>query len=168
MVDSCPATLCQVLEHFFDVLLPKAGVSEGDRKLLKTSLENHTAYRSHSAGDGGDCTWQASLQKSGIMAFELVSELVYGKQHDHTVRQAAKQGAVEALMEHENVKELWSQVQSQLANEAAERLALQKGQNAEAESEPEEEVVLIRKNPQSFALHSPSYWRAVANASVRT
>ena len=167
MVDSCPATLCQVLEHFFDVLLPKAGVSEGDRKLLKTSLENHTAYRSHSAGDGGDCTWQASLQKSGIMAFELVSELVYGKQHDHTVRQAAKQGAVEALMEHENVKELWSQAQSQLANEAAERLALQKGQNAAAESEPEEEVVLIRKNPQSFALHSPSYWRAVANASVR-
>ena len=110
-------------------------------------MENHGEYRSHSAGDGGDCTWQASLQKSGIMAFELVAELVYGKQHDHTMRQAAKQGAVEALMEHENVKELWTQVQSQLANEAAERLALQKGQNDEAESEHEEEAVLIRRNP---------------------
>ena len=143
---------------------PKA-IGNCSRHLWRTTLRTGRTQQVMAATALGRAV---DLQKSGIMAFELVSELVYGKQHDHTVRQAAKQGAVEALMEHENVKELWSQVQSQLANEAAERLALQKGQNAEAESEPEEEVVLIRKNPQSFALHSPSYWRAVANASVRT
>eukprot|EP00435_Cladocopium_sp_Y103_P050067 s89_g15.t1 len=107
---------------------------------------------------------------TGLVAlYELKArELVYGKQHDHTLKQAAKQGAVEAVLEHENVQEKWKKVEAQLANEAAEREAKLKGAKSDESSEPEEETVVIRKSPNAFALHSPAYWRAVANATVRT
>ena len=60
-----------MLEFFFDSQLPKSGLSEEDRQLLKTAVASHADYRDHCAGTG-DCTWQASLSKSGIMTFELL------------------------------------------------------------------------------------------------
>lgn len=63
----------QVLEHFFDSVLPKSGMRDEDRKLLKTALGSHSEYREHCAGTG-DCTWQATLCKSGIMTFEFLED----------------------------------------------------------------------------------------------
>ena len=63
---------CQVLNHFFEVLLPKSGMAEGDRALLKEKLSAHEVYRQHS-GDG-DCTWMARLKKSGIDCFHLLED----------------------------------------------------------------------------------------------
>ena len=40
--------------------------------------------------------------------------------------------------------------------------------DAGEESEHEEEVVVVRKNPNHFPVNSTNYWRAVANATVRT
>ncbi len=61
------------MEHFFEVTLPKAGVCEQDRTLLKAALESHEAYRDH-AGEGADQTWLARLRKSGILVFELLED----------------------------------------------------------------------------------------------
>ena len=63
--------ISQVLDFFFDTHLPKSGLTEVDRQLLKTALASHSDYRDHSPGTG-DCTWQASLTKSGIMTFEFL------------------------------------------------------------------------------------------------
>jgi hypothetical protein len=59
-----------VLEHVHHELLPKAGVLDADRTLLKEASADHAAFRAHS-GDG-DIAWQARLQKSGILIFELL------------------------------------------------------------------------------------------------
>lgn len=61
----------EVLNYLHEDLLPKAGVLESDRSLLKEASADHAAFRSHS-GDGGEVTWQARLQKSGILIFELL------------------------------------------------------------------------------------------------
>ena len=68
---SLKCILCrlQVLEYLHGELFPKAGVVEVDRALLKEASCDHAAFRAHS-GDG-DITWQARLQKSGILCFEF-------------------------------------------------------------------------------------------------
>ena len=53
------------------MLLPKSGMAEGDRALLKEKLSAHEVYGQHS-GDG-DCTWMARL-KSGIDCFHLLED----------------------------------------------------------------------------------------------
>lgn len=53
-------------------LFPKAGVLDSDRTLLKEASSDHSAFRAHT-GDG-DITWQARMQKSGILCFELVED----------------------------------------------------------------------------------------------
>ena len=50
--------------------IPQAGVLDADRTLLKDATVDHAAFRAHS-GDG-DIGWQARLQKSGILIFELL------------------------------------------------------------------------------------------------
>lgn len=71
--------LKQVQDHFFEALLPKSGMAESDRLLLKEKLSSHVVYRENS-GDG-DCTWMARLKKSGIECFHLLEDffLVYIK-----------------------------------------------------------------------------------------
>ena len=54
------------------MLLPKSGMAEGDRALLKEKLSAQEVYRQHS-GDG-DCTWMARLKKSGIDCFHLLED----------------------------------------------------------------------------------------------
>ena len=59
-------------------------------------------------------------------------------------------------------------IEAQIANEEAERAARASANAGDEESEGEEEMVVVRKNPNHFPVNSPSYWRAVANATVRT
>ena len=158
----------RVLEYIHSDLLPKAGVLDSDRHLLKEASANHSAFRAHS-GDG-DITWQARLQKSGILCFELIQDLVFEKKFDHGLRQAAKSGgAPEQVWEQEPVKEAWEKVKVELAKEAEERKArsmqVDDGEMVDAE---EDALTVARKAPTSFALHSPGYWNAVANQAVRT
>ena len=103
-----------------------------------------------------------------LTGFSCLQEMIYAKTHDNTLRKAAKQGTVEAVMEHESIQEKWKKIENQLSNEAAEREALAKAGQAASDGEDEPEEVVMRKAPNAFALHSPAYWRAVANATVRT
>ena len=157
----------RVLDYIHSDLLPKAGVLDSDRRLLKEASADHSAYRAHS-GDG-DITWQARLQKSGILCFELIQDLVFDKKFDHGVRQAARSGgAPEQVWEQEPVKEAWEKVKVELAKEAEERKACSMQADDEEIVEDEDVLTVVRKAPTSFALHSPGYWNAVGNQAVRT
>ena len=95
-------------------------------------------------------------------------DLVYGRKFDHGIRQAAKLGGTpEQVFEQEPVKEAWQAIVREIAKELEERNALQRKAEEEPEQE-EEELATVRKAPTSFPLHSASYWRAVANQTVRT
>ena len=59
-----------MFDHFFDILLPKGGMPEPDRQLLKEKTSKHDVYRANS-GDG-DCSWMARLNKSTIETFHLL------------------------------------------------------------------------------------------------
>ena len=58
------------------MLLPKSGMAECDRSLLKEKLSAHEVYRQHSGKDG-DCSWMARLKKSGIECFHLLEDRVF-------------------------------------------------------------------------------------------
>ena len=60
----------QVLEYFFDILLPKSGMTESDRQLLRDKTLKHDVYRAY-RGEA-DCSWMARLQKSAISTFHLL------------------------------------------------------------------------------------------------
>ena len=95
-------------------------------------------------------------------------DLVYGRKFDHGIRQAAKLGGTpEQVFEQEPVKEAWQAIVREIAKELEERNALQRKAEEEPEQE-EEELATVGKAPTSFPLHSASYWRAVANQTVRT
>ena len=147
-------------------LLPKAGVLDGDRSLLKEASSDHLAYRAHSGE--GEVTWQGRMKPSGIACFELIEDLVFNKKYDNGVKAAAKLGGTaEHVFEQEPVKDAWSKVVTALAKEAEERKAAE----PKAEEGSGEETELLadaRKPPTTFALHSPAYWKAVANQCVRT
>ena len=146
-------------------LLPKAGVLDGDRSLLKEASSDHLAYRAHSGE--GEVTWQGRMKPSGIACFELLEDLVYNKKYDNGVKAAAKLGGTaEHVFEQEPVKDAWSKVVNALAKEAEERKAAEP--KAEEGSEEEEPLANARKPPTTFPLHSPAYWKAVANQCVRT
>lgn len=67
---------------------------------------------------------------------------MYTRQHDHTLKQAAKQGAVEAVMEHDNIKVKWEKIGAQIANELAEKQALTAVAGEGSADEEEEETVV--------------------------
>eukprot|EP00438_Fugacium_kawagutii_P016989 Skav202425 [mRNA] locus=scaffold1370:406666:410894:- [translate_table: standard] len=158
----------RALDYMHSDLFPKAGVCDSDRRLLKEATANHAAYRAHS-GDG-DIAWQARLQKSGILCFELIQDIVFDKKFDNGVRQAAKIGGTpEQVWEQEPVKEAWEKVKVELAKEEEDRKARTAPVDEDMVGEAEDDdLTAVRKAPTSFALHSPGYWNAVANQIVRT
>lgn len=72
-------------------------------------------------------------------------------------------------MEHENVSSEWNKILALLKNEEVERKTAQ-GLEAEKEDGVGEpcELELLRKPPQQHSEGSESYWKAVANQTVRT
>ena len=62
---------------FFEQYLPKSGVVESDRMLLKEVLMSHSEYRAHSGSQ--DLCWKARLHKSGIEVFSLVEAGLFSK-----------------------------------------------------------------------------------------
>ena len=97
-------------------------------------------------------------------------DIVYGRKFDHGVRQAAKLGGTpEQVLEQDPVKEAWQKVTVQLAQESEERKAsAQTTEDDDAEVGEDEVLASARKPAASFPLHSEGYWKAVANATVRT
>ena len=65
----------QVLNYFFEAVLPKAGVLTDDRALVKEALKSHSDYRDNSGGN--NVAWQARLNKSGILIFELIEAGIF-------------------------------------------------------------------------------------------
>ena len=158
----------RVLDYIHSDLLPRAGVLDSDRHLLKEATLDHSAYRAHS-GDG-DITWQARLQKSSIQVFELIADLVFDKKCDGSLRQVARSGGLpEQVWEMDQVKEYWAKIKTELAKEDEERKARSMPVDNEASAEEHEDALTVaRKAPASFVLHSPGYWSAVGNQAVRT
>eukprot|EP00435_Cladocopium_sp_Y103_P027001 s4446_g6.t1 len=158
--------LSLVLEYMHTELFPKAGLLDGDRMLLKEATSSHAAYRAHSGE--GEVAWQARMKPSGILCFELVEDLVYARKYDPGVKQAAKLGGTpEHVFEQDPVKDAWQKIETALAKELEERKAAMPKAEDEGSGGEEEPLAAVRKSPAAFALHSPSYWRAVGNQCVR-
>ena len=104
------------------------------------------------------------------MIVSASQDLVFGRKFDNSLKQSCKACAVaEAAMEHENVSSEWNKILGLLKNEEIERKTAQ-GLMAEKEEGAGEacELELLRKPPQQHSEGSESYWKAVANQTVRT
>lgn len=104
------------------------------------------------------------------MIVSASQDLVFGRKFDNGMKQSCKACAVaEAVMEHENVSSEWNKILGLLKNEEIERKTAQ-GLMAEQEEGAGEacELELLRKPPQQHSEGSESYWKAVANQTVRT
>lgn len=101
-----------------------------------------------------------------------MQDLVFSKKFDNALKQTAKSsGVVEAVLEHESVKELWDQVLATLQNEDAERKAAEKLQVTASDGDAAdlaEELEQVRKPPSQHSEGSEKYWKAVGNQTVRT
>ena len=101
-------------------------------------------------------------------------DLVFAKTFDNSLRQVAKQGSgFEGCLEHSKVSERWSDITDAFANEKAEAEARAAEMTKNSDEAEQEDVVTaelnkIRSAPTTFAENSPSYWKAVANRTVRT
>ena len=183
----------KVLDHFLDTLLPKSGMRESDRWLLKEKLVDPETYRNHSGQE--DCSWMSRLQKSAIETFRLLEDLrmlivccsmflhisifpvymccedlIYGRKFDNALRVSCKSNAVpEAVLEQENVQAEWGKILDLLKNEEIERKAA-----AQLMTQPDQgageqcEIELLRKPPSQHSEGSESYFKAIANQTVRT
>ena len=95
---------------------------------------------------------------------------MFGRKYDNGLRQVCKTGSVpEAVLENEQVQTEWTKIHDLLKNEEAERKAAA-GLAAEAEEATGEqcELEMLRKPPAQHSEGSPTYWKAVANQTVRT
>ena len=89
------------------------------------------------------------MQKSGILCFQLVESLVFGKRFDHGLKQAAKQGGTpEHVFEQEPIKEAWQLIVQELAKELEERKAVT-AEPKEDDLEPQDEALKCARQPPS-------------------
>ena len=101
-------------------------------------------------------------------------DLVFAKTFDNSLRQVAKQGSgFEGCLEHSKVSERWSDITDAFANEKAEAEARAAEMTKNSDEAEQEDVVTaelnkIRSAPTTFAENGPSYWKSVANRTVRT
>ena len=104
----------------------------------------------------------------------MSQELVYGRAFDNSLKVLAKQSSgVDGILEYENIKEPWEAIKSQIANEVAERKALQAIDGAAkvadaCEVDASMDVESLRAPPSAHSQSTPEYWQSVANQTVRT
>ena len=97
-------------------------------------------------------------------------DLIFGRKYDNILKATCKGSTVaEAVLEHETVLSEWNKILALLKNEEIERKTAQ-GQSAENDDGAGEpcELELLRTPPQQHSEGSESYWKAVANQTVRT
>ena len=97
-------------------------------------------------------------------------DLIYGRKFDNALRVSCKSNAVpEAVLEQENVQAEWGKILDLLKNEEIERKAA-----AQLMTQPDQgageqcEIELLRKPPSQHSEGSESYFKAIANQTVRT
>ena len=104
----------------------------------------------------------------------MSQELVYGRAFDNSLKVLAKQSSgVDGLLDYENIKEPWEAIKNQIANEVAERKALQGIDGAAKVDDASEvdasmDVESLRAPPSAHSQSTPEYWQSVANQTVRT
>ena len=115
--------------------------------------------------------WQASMSRSGQEALRFLQDMVFFKTFDNLLKGVCKGVATnpEVILELDSVSERWQQVTAMRQNELAQEQASNEPMDSEAEETQDEEALLTeaRKAPNTLKHGSPSYWRAVANKSVR-
>lgn len=160
----------KVLSFICDTLMLQAKISDTDREAIKSKCRDCPSMRQ--ACDE-NVQWQATMSRSGQEALRFLQDVVFFKTFDNVLKGVCKAANTnpEVLMELDSVNERWQQVVAMRQNEVAqEQAAVATGNDDdEAEESHGEEAALAeaRKAPNTLQQGSPSYWRAVANKSVR-
>ena len=146
----------------------QAKVSDTDREAIKSKCRDCPSMRQ--ACDE-NVQWQATMSRSGQEALRFLQDVVFFKTFDNVLKGVCKAANtnLEVLMELDSVNERWQQVVAMRQNEIAQEQAMVTGIEDEAEESHDDEAALAeaRKAPNTLQQGSPSYWRAVANKSVR-
>jgi hypothetical protein len=158
----------KLLGFVCDTLMLQAKISETDREAIKSRCRDCPSMR-QACEDS--VQWQASMSRSGQEALRFLQDMVFFKTFDNLLKGVCKGVATnpEVILELDSVSERWQQVTAMRQNELAQEQASNEPMDSEAEETQDEEALLTeaRKAPNTLKQGSPSYWRAVANKSVR-
>ena len=158
----------KLLSFICDTLMLQAKISDTNREAIKSKCRDCPSMRQ--ACDES-LQWQASMSRSGQKALRFLQDVVFLKTFDDLLKGVCKAANTnpDVLMELDSVNERWQQVLSMRQNELAQDQAAMATGNSEAEESHDEDAALTeaRKAPNTLKQGSPSYWRAVANKSVR-
>ena len=99
----------------------------GGKSIVRTVLQDHCIYRNKFGGRvaGGvvinkDLSWCGTLKQSAQQYAKLVEDIVYTTTYDHIFKQSMKSNqSVEESLQHQTVKELFTEVESSVADEAS-------------------------------------------------
>ena len=163
------------LSYILDIMCVQAKLKDADRILLKEHLRDPVATRANTMEN---VSWQGSLTKASQEALTFIHDVVFLKQHDNILKQGMKPNShPEILNEMDTIVEAWSRVVNLRENELAEEKAGLQALEGKAEEDEEEGgaegqtpdrlLKLARQTPNTLPKHSPQYWRAVANQTVR-
>ena len=164
------------LTYILDIMCVQAKLEDSDRVLLKDHLRDPATTRTNTVDN---VSWQGSLTKASLEALTFIHDVVFLKQYDNILRQGIKPHShPEILNEMETILEAWNRVVNLRENELAEEKAALQALDGKADENEEEEagaegqtpdhlLKLARKMPNTLPKHSPQYWRAVANQTVR-
>lgn len=163
------------LTYILDIMCVQAKLKDSDRVLLKEHLRDPASARTNTVDN---VSWQGSLTKASLEALTFIHDVVFLKQHDNILRQGMKPNShPEILNEMETIVEAWSRVVNLRENELAEEkaaLSALEGKPEEDEEDigsegqtPAQLLKLARKMPNTLPKHSPEFFRAIANQTVR-
>ena len=157
----------KLLNYICDTLMLQAKISETDREAIKSRCRDCPSMR-QACEDS--VQWQASMSRSGQEALRFFQDVVFLKTFDNLLRGICKGVSTnpEVVLELDSINERWQQVIAMRQNELAQNQA-KEAELSDGEDSQDEEALLTeaRKAPNTLKQGSPSYWRAVANKSVR-
>lgn len=158
----------RLLSYICDTLMLQAKISDIDREAIKSKCRDCPSMRQ--ACDES-LQWQASMSRAGQDALRFFQDVVFLKTFDNLLKGVCKGMTTnpEVIMELDSINERWQQVVATRQNELAQDQAkMETSKDIDEESQDEEALLnQARKAPNTLKQGSPSYWRAVANKSVR-
>ena len=157
----------KLLNYICDTLMLQAKISETDREAIKSRCRDCPSMR-QACEDS--VQWQASMSRSGQEALRFFQDVVFLKTFDNLLKGICEGVSTnpEVVLELDSINERWQQVIAMRQNELAQNQA-KEAELSDGEDSQDEEALLTeaRKAPNTLKQGSPSYWRAVANKSVR-
>ena len=160
------------ITHITDILMVQAKIQDSSRVAVRKHCGTVADMRKYTQVD---LSWQGDLEPSCQSALRFLQEVGFFASYDNLIRPHVKQGShPDLLLEIDSLKDKWDEVIALRQNEIDEMKAGAKDESGEASVEEDSTLLdskLLEKahqNPQHCTLHSPAYWRSVANQSVRT